>query len=111
MAGHAHRRRQAPRLAGRRQVPPAPGTDVGGERLHGHRRLARRARRRMAGTVGPAVVNSCRFGAGRNDGEVRAPTFAACSTKEKPMTDLHAIRDGLVVTAFWEAKPSEVDEV
>ena len=27
------------------------------------------------------------------------------------MTDLHAIRDGLVVTAFWEAKPSEVDEV
>ena len=27
------------------------------------------------------------------------------------MSDLHAIRDGLVVTAFWEAKPAEVDEV
>jgi quinol monooxygenase YgiN len=27
------------------------------------------------------------------------------------MTDIHAIRDGLVVTAFWEAKTSEVDEV
>ena len=25
------------------------------------------------------------------------------------MADLHAIHDGLVVTAFWEAKPGEVD--
>ena len=25
------------------------------------------------------------------------------------MADLHAIHDGLVVTAFWEAKPEEVD--
>ena len=25
------------------------------------------------------------------------------------MSDLHAIRDGLVVTAFWEAKPDEVE--
>lgn len=27
------------------------------------------------------------------------------------MADLHALRDGLVVTAFWEAKPSEVESV
>ena len=27
------------------------------------------------------------------------------------MVDLHAIHDGLVVTAFWEAKPGEVDSV
>lgn len=27
------------------------------------------------------------------------------------MTDLHAIDTGLVVTAFWEANPSEVDAV
>src|SRR5258707_6989 len=27
------------------------------------------------------------------------------------MADLHAIHDGLVVTAFWEAKPGEVDSV
>ena len=27
------------------------------------------------------------------------------------MSDLHAIHDGLVVTAFWEARPSEVDDV
>jgi len=27
------------------------------------------------------------------------------------MADLHAIHDGLVVTAFWEAKPVEVDQV
>ena len=27
------------------------------------------------------------------------------------MADLHAIHDGLVVTAFWEAKPDEVDSV
>jgi quinol monooxygenase YgiN len=27
------------------------------------------------------------------------------------MTDLHAMRDGLVVTAFWEAKPTEVGPV
>ncbi len=25
------------------------------------------------------------------------------------MADLHALKDGLVVTAFWEAKPGEVD--
>lgn len=27
------------------------------------------------------------------------------------MTDLHALRDGLVVTAFWEARPGEADAV
>jgi quinol monooxygenase YgiN len=27
------------------------------------------------------------------------------------MTDLHAVRDGLVVTAFWEARPAEVESV
>ena len=27
------------------------------------------------------------------------------------MADLHALRDGLIVTAFWEAKPDEVDAV
>jgi quinol monooxygenase YgiN len=27
------------------------------------------------------------------------------------MSDLHAMRDGLVVTAFWEAKPAEVANV
>jgi quinol monooxygenase YgiN len=27
------------------------------------------------------------------------------------MPDIHALHDGLVVTAFWEAKPSAVDEV
>ena len=27
------------------------------------------------------------------------------------MSDLHAMRDGLVVTAFWEAKPAEVASV
>ena len=27
------------------------------------------------------------------------------------MTDLHALSDGLVVTAFWEAKPAEVEKV
>jgi quinol monooxygenase YgiN len=25
------------------------------------------------------------------------------------MADLHALHDGLIVTAFWEAKPGEVD--
>jgi quinol monooxygenase YgiN len=25
------------------------------------------------------------------------------------MADLHALKDGLVVTAFWEAKPGETD--
>jgi quinol monooxygenase YgiN len=25
------------------------------------------------------------------------------------MADLHALKDGLIVTAFWEAKPGEVD--
>ena len=25
------------------------------------------------------------------------------------MADLHTLKDGLVVTAFWEAKPGEVD--
>ena len=27
------------------------------------------------------------------------------------MADLHALKDGLIVTAFWEAKPDEVDAV
>lgn len=27
------------------------------------------------------------------------------------MADLHALRDGLVVTAFWQAKPGEVDSL
>ena len=27
------------------------------------------------------------------------------------MSDLHALRQGLVVTAFWEARPAEADEV
>lgn len=27
------------------------------------------------------------------------------------MADLHALHDGLVVTAFWEAKPGEVDNL
>ena len=27
------------------------------------------------------------------------------------MADLHAIHDGLIVTAFWEARPDEVDAV
>ncbi|CAN5911801.1 hypothetical protein BH11PSE3_BH11PSE3_44800 [soil metagenome] len=27
------------------------------------------------------------------------------------MTDLHALHDGLVVTAFWQAKPGESDAV
>ena len=27
------------------------------------------------------------------------------------MPDLHALRDGLVVTAFWEAKPAEVANI
>lgn len=27
------------------------------------------------------------------------------------MVDLHSLKDGLIVTAFWEAKPSEVDAV
>ncbi len=27
------------------------------------------------------------------------------------MVDLHSLKDGLVVTAFWEAKPSEADAV
>ena len=27
------------------------------------------------------------------------------------MADLHALKDGLVVTAFWEARPDEVDAV
>ena len=27
------------------------------------------------------------------------------------MADLHTLKDGLVVTAFWEAKPSEVGQV
>ena len=39
------------------------------------------------------------------------PTCSPSSTKEKHMADLHAIHDGLVVTAFWEAKPGEVDSV
>jgi len=29
--------------------------------------------------------------------------------KENPMADLHTLKDGLVVTAFWEAKPGETD--
>jgi quinol monooxygenase YgiN len=28
---------------------------------------------------------------------------------EKAMADLHALKDGLIVTAFWEAKPGETD--
>ena len=27
------------------------------------------------------------------------------------MADLHTFKDGLVVTAFWEARPDEVDAV
>ena len=27
------------------------------------------------------------------------------------MADLHTLKDGLVVTAFWEAKPEEVEQV
>ena len=27
------------------------------------------------------------------------------------MADLHSLKDGLIVTAFWEAKPDEVDAV
>ena len=27
------------------------------------------------------------------------------------MADLHTLHDGLVVTAFWEAKPAEVGQV
>ena len=27
------------------------------------------------------------------------------------MADLHSIRDGLVVTAFWQVNPGEVEEV
>lgn len=27
------------------------------------------------------------------------------------MVDLHALKDGLIVTAFWEAMPSEADAV
>ena len=27
------------------------------------------------------------------------------------MADLHALKDGLIVTAFWEAKPDEVEAV
>jgi hypothetical protein len=27
------------------------------------------------------------------------------------MVDLHSLKDGLVVTAFWEAKPGEADAV
>ena len=27
------------------------------------------------------------------------------------MADLHALKDGLIVTAFWEAKPGESDAV
>ena len=27
------------------------------------------------------------------------------------MADLHALKDGLIVTAFWEAKPGEADAV
>jgi quinol monooxygenase YgiN len=27
------------------------------------------------------------------------------------MADLHTLKDGLVVTAFWEARPDEVDAV
>jgi quinol monooxygenase YgiN len=30
---------------------------------------------------------------------------------EQVMADLHTFKDGLVVTAFWEAKPDEVDAV
>jgi quinol monooxygenase YgiN len=31
--------------------------------------------------------------------------------KEEPMADLHALKDGLIVTAFWEAKPGEAGAV
>jgi len=27
------------------------------------------------------------------------------------MADLHALKDGLIVTAFWEAKPGETDSL
>jgi quinol monooxygenase YgiN len=27
------------------------------------------------------------------------------------MVDLHSLKDGLIVTAFWEAKPAEADAV
>jgi quinol monooxygenase YgiN len=30
---------------------------------------------------------------------------------EKAMADLHSLKDGLIVTAFWEARPDEVDAV
>jgi quinol monooxygenase YgiN len=30
---------------------------------------------------------------------------------EKAMADLHTLKDGLIVTAFWEARPDEVDAV
>jgi quinol monooxygenase YgiN len=32
-------------------------------------------------------------------------------SKEQIMADLHTLKDGLVVTAFWEARPDEIDAV
>lgn len=52
-----------------------------------------------------------RFDRRRNDGAARPRRILPSSTKEKHMADLHEIHDGLVVTAFWEAKPSEVEQV
>jgi quinol monooxygenase YgiN len=52
-----------------------------------------------------------RFDRRRSDGAAGLPMFLPSFTKERNMADLHAIHDGLVVTAFWEAKPGEVDSV
>jgi quinol monooxygenase YgiN len=42
---------------------------------------------------------------------MRGLWFRRQQPTEKAMTDLHSLKDGLVVTAFWEAKPDEVDAV
>jgi quinol monooxygenase YgiN len=52
-----------------------------------------------------------RFDRRRNDGAAGPTMFLPSFTKERNMADLHAIHDGLVVTAFWEAKPGEADSL
>jgi quinol monooxygenase YgiN len=47
----------------------------------------------------------------RNDGTAAATNVGHGQPQEKTMADLHALKDGLIVTAFWEARPDEVDAV
>ena len=67
-------------------------------------------RRQGNGRIGTRLHGAIKypFGDGRNVGNARYRRLGLPSKESQQTTDLNTLKDGLIVTAFWEARPEEV---